>query len=162
MSRMLVATKADHHDRMPVKERFCVFFLCFFWLFCYCMFFFFFLCFFSFFFSFGIHFAEFTLRVALSACAKLLTIPKEFEVIVPQDASLEDEKLRAIGARLLCQRLLMRTTPGWSAVPHINDGRQLLQTLASSAPAVAQPLSRTSGGPGAAQQPPPGVFYPHH
>lgn len=84
---------------------------------------------------------------------------QDVEFVVPEDATLAAEHMRTMGLRVGCHKLLLRNAPGWSAVPHIADGRALVATI-SAVPAsavqtnVQQPEAVTAGGPPPRPAPP--------
>lgn len=73
---------------------------------------------------------------------------QDLQVIVPPDAKLEDEALRAVSIHAVARKISLRNTPGWSAVPHVNDGKLLLNAQASPHETGAPPVvpRRLEGG----------------
>jgi hypothetical protein len=55
---------------------------------------------------------------------------QDLQVIVPADVNLEDEALRSISILAVAKKISLRNTPGWAAVPHVADGKQLLHANA--------------------------------
>ncbi len=71
---------------------------------------------------------------------------QDLQVIVPPDATLEDEALRSISIHGVARKISLRNTPGWASVPHLNDGKALLHAQAAPHEAGPPPVVRRLDG----------------
>ena len=70
----------------------------------------------------------------------------DLQVIVPPDAALTDEEMRAMSIKAVAKKVIIKTSPGWTAVPHMADGKVLLNAQHSRGDKVPPPVNRPVTG----------------